>query len=108
MARYKSLEIIPRDVIVIGREAAMVWTINGAPHRKASYRSTELTCSTSTTVLALRACVPSGSAPLCTVSSLSFATPRPSADERLSADAIAQQHVRPDRWLAFDRHGWST
>jgi steroid Delta-isomerase len=30
MARYKSIEIIPRDVIVIGREAVMVWTINGA------------------------------------------------------------------------------
>jgi steroid delta-isomerase len=29
MARYKSIEIIPRDVIVIGREAVMVWTING-------------------------------------------------------------------------------
>jgi steroid delta-isomerase len=30
MARYESIEIVPRDVIVIGREAVMVWTINGA------------------------------------------------------------------------------
>jgi len=29
MARYKSIEIIPREVFVIGREAVMVWTING-------------------------------------------------------------------------------
>src|SRR4030095_17028121 len=31
MARYKAIEIVPRDIFVIGRgrEAAMVWTING-------------------------------------------------------------------------------
>ena len=29
MARYRSIEIIPREVFVIGREAVMVWTING-------------------------------------------------------------------------------
>lgn len=30
MDRYDSIEIVPREVYVIGREAAMVWTINGA------------------------------------------------------------------------------
>ena len=30
MARYGSIEIIPREIFVIGHEAAMVWTINGA------------------------------------------------------------------------------
>ena len=29
MARYQSIEIIPREMFVIGHEAAMVWTING-------------------------------------------------------------------------------
>jgi steroid delta-isomerase len=29
MARYESIEIIPREIFVIGHEAAMVWTING-------------------------------------------------------------------------------
>jgi steroid delta-isomerase len=28
MARYKSLEILPRDIFIVGREAAMEWTIN--------------------------------------------------------------------------------
>lgn len=29
MARYTSIEIVPREVFVVGHEAAMVWTING-------------------------------------------------------------------------------
>src|SRR5262245_20851546 len=29
MARYGSIEILPREIFVIGHEAAMVWTING-------------------------------------------------------------------------------
>jgi len=29
MARYQSIEILPRHICVIGHEAAMVWTING-------------------------------------------------------------------------------
>lgn len=29
MAQYESIEIVPREVFVIGQEAAMVWTING-------------------------------------------------------------------------------
>lgn len=29
MARYQSIEIVPREIFVIGPEAAMVWTING-------------------------------------------------------------------------------
>ena len=29
MARYESIEIVPREIFVIGHEAAMVWTING-------------------------------------------------------------------------------
>jgi hypothetical protein len=29
MARHRSIEIIPREIFVIDREAAMVWTING-------------------------------------------------------------------------------
>jgi steroid Delta-isomerase len=29
MARYQFIEIIPREVFVIGREAVMGWTING-------------------------------------------------------------------------------
>jgi ketosteroid isomerase-like protein len=29
MARYTSIEIVPREIFVIGHEAAMVWTING-------------------------------------------------------------------------------
>ena len=28
MAGYQSLAILPRDIFVVGREAAMVWTIN--------------------------------------------------------------------------------
>jgi hypothetical protein len=27
MARYESIEIVPRQIFVIGHEAAMVWTI---------------------------------------------------------------------------------
>jgi len=43
MARYKSIEIIPRDVIVIGREAVMVWTINGAtPEGAVSFNGVDL------------------------------------------------------------------
>jgi steroid delta-isomerase len=30
MSRYQSLEIVPRQIFVIGHEAAMEWTINGA------------------------------------------------------------------------------
>ena len=29
MARYESIEIVPREIFVVGHEAAMVWTING-------------------------------------------------------------------------------
>jgi steroid delta-isomerase len=29
MARYQSIEIVPREIFVIAHEAAMVWTING-------------------------------------------------------------------------------
>ena len=29
MARYQSIEIVPREIFVVDREAAMVWTING-------------------------------------------------------------------------------
>lgn len=29
MAQYQSIEIVPREIYVIDREAAMVWTING-------------------------------------------------------------------------------
>jgi hypothetical protein len=29
MARYRSIEIVPREVFAIDHEAAMVWTING-------------------------------------------------------------------------------
>jgi steroid Delta-isomerase len=29
MARYTSIEIVPREIFVIGHDAAMVWTING-------------------------------------------------------------------------------
>jgi steroid delta-isomerase len=29
MARYQSIEIAPREIFVVGHEAAMVWTING-------------------------------------------------------------------------------
>src|ERR1700752_2446460 len=29
MACYTSIEIVPREIFVVGREAAMVWTING-------------------------------------------------------------------------------
>jgi uncharacterized protein (TIGR02246 family) len=29
MARYRSIEIVPREIYIVGREAAMVWTING-------------------------------------------------------------------------------
>jgi len=29
MARYASIEIVPREIFVIGHEAAVVWTING-------------------------------------------------------------------------------
>jgi hypothetical protein len=29
MARYRSIEIVPREIFVIDHEAAMVWTING-------------------------------------------------------------------------------
>jgi steroid delta-isomerase len=29
MARYQSIEIVPREIFVIDDEAAMVWTING-------------------------------------------------------------------------------
>lgn len=29
MARYRSIEIVPREIFVIAHEAAMVWTING-------------------------------------------------------------------------------
>lgn len=29
MARYPSIEIVPREIFVIDQEAAMVWTING-------------------------------------------------------------------------------
>ena len=29
MARYQSIEIVPREIFVIDHEAAMVWTING-------------------------------------------------------------------------------
>ena len=28
MARYESIEIVPREIFVVGHEAAMVWTIN--------------------------------------------------------------------------------
>lgn len=28
MAGYRSLEIVPREIFVVGREAALVWTIN--------------------------------------------------------------------------------
>jgi steroid Delta-isomerase len=30
MSAYESLEIVPRDIFVAGREAAMEWTINAA------------------------------------------------------------------------------
>ena len=30
MSHYHSLEIVPRHIVVIGREAVMEWTINGA------------------------------------------------------------------------------
>jgi steroid delta-isomerase len=43
MARYKSIEIMPRDVIVIGREAVMVWTINGTtPEGAVSFNGVDL------------------------------------------------------------------
>ena len=29
MARYQSIEIVPREIFMIDHEAAMVWTING-------------------------------------------------------------------------------
>ena len=29
MARYRSIEIVPREIFVVDHEAAMVWTING-------------------------------------------------------------------------------
>jgi steroid delta-isomerase len=29
MARYQSIEIVPREIFVVGHEAAMVWIING-------------------------------------------------------------------------------
>jgi len=29
MARYQSIEIVPREIFVVDDEAAMVWTING-------------------------------------------------------------------------------
>jgi len=29
IARYESIEIVPRQIFVLGHEAAMVWTING-------------------------------------------------------------------------------
>ena len=29
MMRYESIEIVPREVYVVGHEAVMVWTING-------------------------------------------------------------------------------
>jgi hypothetical protein len=29
MARYHAIEIVPREIFVVGAEAAMVWTING-------------------------------------------------------------------------------
>ena len=29
MARYRSIEIVPREIFVIDHEAAMVWTMNG-------------------------------------------------------------------------------
>ena len=32
MARYQSIEIVPREIFVIDHEAAMVWTINGVTH----------------------------------------------------------------------------
>ena len=43
MARYKSIEIIPRDVFVIGREAVMVWTITGdTPEGAVSFDGVDL------------------------------------------------------------------
>lgn len=43
MARYKSIEIIPREVFVIGREAVMVWTINGVtPEGAVSFDGVDL------------------------------------------------------------------
>ena len=35
MARYESIEIVPREIFVVGHEAAMVWTINGVTHEGA-------------------------------------------------------------------------
>jgi uncharacterized protein (TIGR02246 family) len=43
MARYESLEIVPREIFVIGNEAAMVWTINGVTKGGAvSFRGVDL------------------------------------------------------------------
>ena len=43
MARYQSIEIIPREVFVVGREAVMVWTINGVtPEGAVSFSGVDL------------------------------------------------------------------
>ena len=35
MARYESIEIVPREIFVTGHEAAMVWTIHGVTNEGA-------------------------------------------------------------------------
>ncbi len=43
MARYQFIKLIPREVFVIGREAVMVWTINGVtPEGAVSFDGVDL------------------------------------------------------------------
>ena len=70
-----------------------------ASRRKAPYRSTALTCSILTRVIALQAFVRSGSAPRFTVSWCSVPRRKPLANERISTHAADQLGAGADGHL---------
>jgi hypothetical protein len=80
MARYGSIEIVPREIFVVGHEAAMVWTINGVSEEGAvSFDGVD--GSDSTTQASSAVSARSGSAARVTVSSSALAARNPT-DER--------------------------
>ena len=76
MARYQAIDIVPREIFVIGHAAAMVWTINRVTD-EALCRSTVLTCFNWTMQVSSAASVRSGSAARFPVSSSALPTGKP-------------------------------
>jgi steroid delta-isomerase len=81
MARYESIEIVPREIFVVGHEAAMVWTINGVTDEGAvSFDGVDAFRFDDAGLISSVA--RSGSAARFTVSSRALATRNPTVDER--------------------------